>query len=173
MISGYTDSGLLIRAEAASGEVFAKTKHQFTVISDTNALVRHEKREENHTYWFFVGKKLLKLWKDSGISGASCVKMYKLKHLTLPGGFQLPIGILIQTEIPYTCNTQNLESLPWLEARCQDYLLTQMNAGRIQGGYILPVVLDDLISAECNYTCQEMIGQVRYEETVTDYGKSD
>ena len=99
--------------------------------------------------------------------------MYELRHLTLPGGFQLPIGILVQTEIPYSCNTQNLESLPWLETRCQDYLLTQMNAGRIQGGYILPTVLDDLISAACNYTCQEMIGQVRYEETVTNYGKSD
>lgn len=173
LISGYTDSGLLIRGEAASGEVFAKTQHQFSAISDASALVRQAESGEKRTYWLLVGKKLIKLWKDSGISDATCVKMYEIEYLTLPGGFQLPLGILVQKEIPYAYSTQNVESAPWLEDRCRDYLLSQMNAGRIQSGAMLPVFQEDIISAECNYTCHEMIGRVRYEETVINYGKSD
>lgn len=173
LISGYTDSGLLIRGEAASGEVFARTQHHFPAVIDSNAMVRQSKKEEKRTYWFFVGKKLIKLWKDSGISGATCVKMNSVKYVTLPGGFQLPFGFLIEKEIPFACNRQSVDSSSWQDARSREYLLTQMNAGRILSGEWQPTVDNGFITAECNYSCLEMIGQVRYEETVTNYGKND
>ena len=173
LISGYTDMGLLVRKEEAAGEIFAITNRQFSAISHTNTQIRQAETKEIHTYWFFVGKKLIKLWKDSGISGATCVKMYETKYITLPGGFRLPCGILIQKETAYACTQSNTGEVSWLEDRCQAYLLSQMNAGKVLNSRVVTSSQNDVISAICNYTCHEMIGQIRYEEIFTDYGKSN
>ncbi len=173
LISGYTDGGLFVRAEAASGEVFAITNRQISVISDQNMCKRQENKARRDTYWFFVGKKLIKLWKDSGISGATCVKMYETKYVTLPGGFQLPFGVLIQTDIPYSCIHEESESTAWLEDGCRDYIISQMNSGKILNSSMISKSQNGVMSAWCNYTCREMIGQFRYEEIITDYGKSN
>ena len=42
LISGYTDCGLSIRATGANGEVYARTRHVFSLISSLSSAVRGE-----------------------------------------------------------------------------------------------------------------------------------
>ena len=76
LISGYTNCGILIQATQAEGEVFAQTRHNLEAVTPLIYAQKGESVKTIRKYSLLIGKKRINFDKDSGISGATCDKMY-------------------------------------------------------------------------------------------------
>jgi len=167
LISGFTDCGLCIQATLADGEVYAQTERQIRAVIPTEYVKCIAQETGVKKISLIIGKKRINLWKDSGICDTTCGRMYKEYYMTLPGGFQLPIGIAVENctayeTVPETLPAQTCEEI--LSGFAQKDLSRQMIAGSIvqkeeqfreeEGIYVL----------KGTYICTEMIGRVRQEQ---------
>ncbi|MBQ4641374.1 MAG: sporulation protein YqfD [Oscillospiraceae bacterium] len=169
LISGYTDNGLTISAVKAAGEVQALTSRSLDIISPRPTAIRGEVSSVNYAYAIRIGKKLINLKKDSGISSSSCAKIYSEDYVCLPGGFQLPISFVRITEIwynDYDANQVSGENFDWVSLYAQGYLQRQMIAGEILSFKDNMVYSRDCVSQKSVYICREMIGRIKYEENI-------
>ncbi len=170
LISGYTDCGISIRAERAQGEVYAQTNREFSCIMPQNFIQRGERVGQMRKTSLIIGKNRINFSQDSGILDTGCVKMYEENYVTLPGGFVLPIAFVTETYIYYedrgSVAVGELESamLPQL---AQDYLCSQMIAGKILNSQVDISRQEDFLLLNGKYECLEMIGQERLEEIIT------
>ena len=171
LVSGYTDCGISIKATAAEAEVYAQTKHSLEVKSPLNRIVRQQQTKKKTNYSIIIGKKLIKLYKDSGISDTGCVKIYSEQYLTLPGGFQLPIALVSEEQIAYTTETQILNEdivFDQTQIQSEEYLRNTMVAGTILSAQTTKQVAEDVLFMRGDYACVEMIGQIYNEEIITE-----
>lgn len=176
LISGYTDNGLTISASRANGEVQALTNRSLEVISPITAAIRSDVCTIKHYYSIRFGKKLINLQKDSGISTISCAKIYSEEYANLPGGFRLPISVIRTTEIQYeTQQVSQFTSIDtnWISSSAQDYLRTQMIGGEILSAVDSVDQLSDCVILQGSYTCREMIGRIKYEESMYQHGENN
>ncbi len=176
LVSGYTDCGLHIRATKATGEVFAQTQREISVILPLDFTRRGTVSRVEKKYALVFGKKRINFYKDSGISDTSCDKMYAQYILTLPGGFALPLAVTVETLTYYddaALPTDHDALLVDMERYAEQYVLEQMISGVI-------LQRDQTVAADENictlhevYTCQEMIGRVRNEEMIGSHGEDN
>lgn len=174
LVSGYTDCGLSVKAEAADAEIYADTVRSLVSKTPLQYVGRCEKGSVNKKYSLQIGKKMINFFKGSGISGTSCVKMYQRYALTLPGVFELPVALVCYTESAWDAveaATADASELYWVENYLSDYLRGQMLAGSIRSSHTSETVSDSLYIRSVQYACTEMIGQVRTEEIVQNNGK--
>lgn len=167
LVSGYTDCGITIKATRAEAEIYAQTLWNLEIVTPLNVVQRWEQNDCEIKYSLLIGKNQINFFKDSGISDTSCVKMYEEHFLTLPGGFQLPIGIAREAYIYY--DTQEVQiteadSVDWLQSAAENYLQAQMVAGRILSQDVEVLLKDGVGCLSGQYACLEMIGQVKNEE---------
>ena len=176
LVSGYSDCGRCIYLTKADAEIFAQTRRPLRLSMLTEG---HKKVSVNglkRKYGLLIGKKRINFYKGSGICDTTCGRMYKEYPLTLPGGFQLPIALTLQTEIVYetiSLNTgsQNRELI--LDQFARSYLETRMIAGKVEQGDYQIVETDEALHLIGQYICTEMIGQTRSEEIVKYYEQTD
>ena len=174
LISGYTDCGLCIRAERADGEILGRTQRELTAIFPEEYDQKTEIQSEKKKFSLIIGKKQINFFKDSGISGTSCAKIYEQKYMTLPGGFRLPVSILCQTEIRY-----KTEPTVWaggealISSFAKQYVLRNTSAGILEYSSEQITQINGCIRLQGIYGCLENLGLVRMEESIPDYGKSD
>ncbi len=175
LVSGYTDCGISIKAQDAKAEIYAQTVRDLTAIGLSDPVVRGEMINKETYYSLRIGKKVIKLYKGSGISVSSCVRIYSEDCMTLPGGFELPIALQTEHRLFYsdTCNAQECDDTSWLSGYAQSYLFDQMLAGQILSAETTVDVLDGAWVFYGKYDCLEMIGRVRNEEIIEGYGKRD
>lgn len=176
LISAYTDCGLHIRAQKAEGEVFADTKHAMTVISPMEYEVKGSKQQMSTTFGIIVGKKHIKFSKESGILGAECDRIKSVRYITLPGGFQLPFGIITDTVISYdTDHIQRSEddAAAAITDFAKQHLLSGMIAGRVTEQDETIVFQDGVCLLNGNYRCNEMICRPRTEEIMQQYEQNN
>lgn len=145
LISGYLDLGLCTRAEQAEGEVYGLTRRQVHALLPASTAVSRGEREICKKYSLIIGKKRINLYSDSGILYPSCGKMTKVKPLTLPGGWQLPVSLVTE------CYTDR--DLIQQER-------SERSAGEMLEAYIRQNVQTDLVAGqirkqELELTCQE------------------
>lgn len=169
LISGYTDCGISIKATSAQGEVYGFTRHCLKTVAPDCSLERKDILNAKTCYSLIFGKKLIKLYNDSGISDTSCVKMNKVSYLRLPGGYQLPVALMSERIVTY--DTERIIVSQEKTAKlCQEqsdrYLKDQMLAGEIL--FSQPQIYTDAGRHifSCDYGCVEMIGQVYNEEII-------
>ncbi len=173
LVSGYTDCGISIAVSRAQAEIYAQTRREIEAVTPTSYIKRGEFKEETTRYSLLLGKKVINLFKDSGISDSSCVKMYKEYYLTLPGGFQLPVALMREDLIYYDLQTDSISQsneCSWLDSQCEKYILDQMVAGRILNNHKVTEYHEDIVCQYNQYACVEMIGQVRSEEIIKGNG---
>ncbi len=176
LISGYTDCGLQIRATRADGEVYAQTQRQMTALLPAGLEQKGEVQKVQQKYSLLFGKKRINFYKGSGISDTSCDKMYTQYFLTLPGGFQLPVALTVETLVFYDKMTVCAEQDAVLEDMghyCEQYLLDQMISGSIISKKRTMEASDEVYVLYEEYTCQEMIGRVKNEEIIGGNGKGN
>ena len=165
LVSGYTDCGLTIRAEGAHAEIVAQTKRSLTTVTPANCFTRGETERTTYRYCLQVGKKSIKLFKDSGISEPLCVRMYYEKPWRLPGGFILPISLQVEelryADVTYISRNQSAE---WLRNASNKYINTQMLSGRILESAYVQGIQNGLCFQDAVYDCVEYIGKVKIEE---------
>lgn len=169
LVSGYTDCGLLIKAESADAEIWGKTLRNLNAVSPINDNIRGALVHSKKRYSLRIGKNIINFCKDSGISGAECAKMYKEKVLTLPGGFQLPLALITEQTYQYDrqlLSESNSDDTTWLSRDAESYLRNQMIAGRIVDSNVSVKVLGDVYRLTGSYSCREEIGQICIEEKI-------
>ena len=175
LISGYTDLGLVVKAGRAEGEVFAETQRQLTVMTPTEYTAKKEITAIENRYSLLIGKKLINFQKDSGISPVGCGRMYVESYATLPGGFRLPVAVVLERITYYeeAAQTAREDELSWLNNAGEAITKSDMIAGEITTSNSLVHVLDDTAILRGTYRCREMIGRIHNEEIFTEYGKRD
>ena len=173
LVSGYTDCGLVISVTKADAEVVAQTMRNLDAVSLVNSSKRGDLIEKKQGYTLVFGKKQIKLFKDSGISDARCVKMYERKYLTLPGGFKLPVSLIKEQRIYYEndLNTAEQNDFAWMYDVCENYVNSQMVAGQILQKNQAVSINDELCCLQGKYECLEMIGRVQKEEILNNHGE--
>jgi len=172
LVSGYTDCGIALKYVRAEAEVYAETQRSVEALTLCQAVGRGEIQQKTQRYSLLIGKKRINFYKDSGISDTSCVKMYAKTYLMLPGNFCLPVALVTETCLYYDTDTwiaTETEDYSWLSHYSQDYLRHQMIAGSIlQSGEALNFE-EDICTFAGQYSCLEIIGQVKNEEIVQKY----
>lgn len=176
LVSGYTDCGQTVVSTRARGEIFAQTSHELTVIAPAEVGVRGAILSKKTNFSLRVGKKRINFKKGSGISDATCVKMYTQYHLTLPGGYRLPVTLIRETVLSNEVQTQlcrEEEAKLQLSDAAKEYLRQQMVALTIQDAQ--EEFLSDGITCRLigHYGCIEMIGREQSEQIGDFHGKAD
>lgn len=176
LISGYTDLGISIQATRAEGEILAQTLRQFDAVTLSEPAQRGEFIKKERKISLLIGKKLIKMFQDSGISDTTCVKMYEKHYLTLPGGFQLPVALIREEWCYYSAETvqaADSETFDWMHGFSDDYLSGHMIAGKILHSDVQVEVLDGICRLTGEYACLEMIGRIQSEEIIGKNGTND
>lgn len=167
LISGYTDLGICLRGTHAQGEIFAETQRSVGVITPSETLRRTVITRQEKKYSLIFGKFRINFFKGSGISDATCDKMYAYHYMTLPGGFQLPVALAVEESRWYDAEletTDKADATERLSDCAAEYLRQQMIAGRIVQRYEIVTALDGAYYQVGKYACYEMIGASRPEE---------
>ena len=172
LVSGYTDCGIKIQATQAEAEIFAQTYRTLQTVSLTSSTKRGVCTGQKTKYSLLVGKKLINFYKDSGIYDATCAKIYEQNYITLPGGFALPVALITETWTYYETEAVacKADEFSWTHYAAEEYLLDQMVAGEIVSTDTSMQITGDLCLLQGRYICVEMIGQIKNEETIDEYG---
>ena len=173
LVSGYTDCGIAIRAGRAEGEVYARTKRHLEAVVLISGQVNAAKTVTEKKYAIIIGKNRINFYKGSGISGATCDKIHSEYYMTLPGGFTLPISLMIEDWIvAQTCvspiSAEDAQMM--LSDFARWYLKEQMIAGHISGREQTFSHNDDVAVLKGSYACEEMIAKVKNEEIILPNG---
>ena len=160
LISGYTDCGIVLRAQQASGEVFALTRREITVRWSAQAGMAESQEKPKRLLCLLIGKKRINLCLNSRIWDPTCGRMYKEFYLTLPGGFRLPLGIGINTVVPRRITAANEPPAQSPAEWVRTVLGNSMVSGRILDS-------DETLADNgmvCRYLCREMIAATQCEQ---------
>ena len=174
LISGFYEEGILTHGCRAEGEIFALTNRKHTLISPREYSLRTNWGEKHTCVGIRIGKKLINLCNHSGIYGVSCVKMYLEECWVLPGDLALPIAWTFTTYVRSDLSQREIsdeDDIFWMSDAAREYAVSQMTAGEILTEKVRTVITDNTAYFYADYTCREMIGQVRQEEIVEQYAK--
>lgn len=166
LISGYTDTGLVVRAELAEGEVRAVTQYQISALAPRYEIRKSAVLSQKAKWSLQIGKKQINLRFSSGNFDTGCGKIYKEYNLSLPGGFRLPISLIKESVIQHTISdimTEPDEGL--IKDLLSNYLTDTMIAGKILNAEASVISSDDVCILNGKYICEEMIGKLRYRES--------
>ncbi len=169
LVSGYLDCGTVIKTTKADAEISALTSYKLTLVTPKAAVIRGGVIREKKEYAILFGKKLIKITNDSGNLGATCAKIYDEKYLQLPAGFSLPIALVKQTSYYYEEVEDAIASADaqqWLSSFAESYLQRNMIAGKILSAQTEVVQTQEACRLMGNYACEEMIGQIKYEQMI-------
>ena len=175
LISGYTDCGICLRVEQAEGEVYGRTIRNLSVIMPSEYLGRTIQIEQRYKISLLIGKKRINLWKDSGIQEATCDRMYEEYYMILPGGFRLPVALVVETYSAWQLTKSPMDdgtAEELLNTFARAYLTGQMVAGAIQGEETEMIVSDGICQMDGQYVCIEMIGSMQREQIGEHNGKA-
>lgn len=176
LVSGYSDCGRCIYGTRADAEIYAQTKHTMSISSLPKTIKREHRLEFSKKIGLIIGKKRINFYKGSGISDATCVRMYMEYPLTLPGGFQLPISFCVQEETSYasvSTDADPVKSEAIMKTSALTYLHSQMVAGVVVQENYQVTEWDGAVHMLGLYTCDEMISQTRNEEIIINYEQTD
>ena len=169
LVSGYTDCGLLVKTSCADAEVNALTFRRLDMISPYASKTKRDLSGRTVRYSLRIGKKVINLYKDSGILGSTCDKIYLEESVVLPGGYTLPVSVIKETISFYTDTQQTAttdETKDWLLDAAEAYLQGEMIAGQIVSAETERNYGIDAAFLHGQYACLEMIGQLKYEDTL-------
>ncbi len=174
LVSGYTDLGLIVKAQRAEADIFARTQRSLQVLTLPQYQAKIRIKQRDNRYSLLIGKKLINFHKDSGISPMGCGRMYSESYATLPGGFRLPLAFVWEQITYYEqlpCQDEDEDRFLWLQQAGQEIIHSEMIAGQILQSDTEILIQDDVSCLYGTYRCREMIGRIRNEEALTDYGE--
>ena len=176
LISGYTDCGIKVQAQVAKGEVYAYTHREIELLALYPAQKKGNVLSVHRCIALKFGKKEINLCNHSGIYSACCDKMYLEEYWTLPGGYQLPVALIrfvCFLREPLDPNVDMDTVTQFVNETAEAYLDQQMIAGKILTKETTGVSCDDFYMFTGSYACKEMIGQLKYEETIIKHAEDN
>jgi similar to stage IV sporulation protein len=172
LISGYSDRGLFVRGEIAEGEVFGQTERSVTAYLPDEVRLRAETVASDKNFFLILGKKRVFFSKGSGISPATCGKMYEEHYMVLPGGIPIPIGIGVEETVWSQMEERNVsseEAETVLTEQAQRLLSRRMISGTVLSREVSLSEVDGAYFFMGRYRCREMIGITHIEENFDRY----
>ena len=176
LVSGYTDCGLSIQATRAKAEIYAMTNRELSALLPADWTRKGDVTGKEKKYSLLIGKKRIKFGKNSGILTGTCGKMTEIHHLTLPGGFVLPLGWAVETITYYQPQEFSISPEEAQAELCRfstDYLTKTMVAGEIMDHQEQLESLENAYQMTGEYACQEMIARQQNGEIFKTNGKAD
>ena len=172
LISGLTDCGIAVKAQAAQGEVTALTSRTVWSVTPENRYVRGDAQKKFIRRSLILGKKRIKLWFGSGIWDAGCDRMYQEYPLILPGGFRLPVALAVDTLT--VCSIQedavsSEEANAQLRAYADQALGQEMLGGTIRQRTETLSQDRGVYGLTGYYSCQEVISRPQWEQIGDTY----
>lgn len=146
----------------ADAEIYALTLHQIEAEYPSQWQEKAYTGKVSRAYSILVGRKQIKIFGNSRISGTSCDKMTEVKYLTLPGGYTLPLALVVETG---HCYESSQVQIPSGEAEqvLSDFgihaVLDDMVAGQILNSSLDYEDQGDTYAVNAVYSCQEMISR--------------
>ena len=122
------------------------------------------------------GKKRINFYKGSGISDTSCVKMVTQYQLSLPGGYRLPISLILETTELFRTEAgiyPKTNVSAQLTAFAKDYLSHHTIALVILGSEERMYASGSAYEFHGRYRCIEMIGREQRKQIGDFHGKAD
>ena len=174
--SGYTDCGGVTTAGRAQGEIFAQTRREMAAVTPSEVMLRTEISGVQTNFSLQIGKKRINFYKGSGISDGSCVKMSTQYHLTLHGGYRLPVTLIKESIVRYEIQPQPVEeerAMELLSGFMRGYLRSQLVALTIVDAEETLQLGDGCWRMDGAYACSEMIGRELGEQIGDLHGKTD
>lgn len=162
LISGFTDLGLCHHVERAEGEVYGLTRRTIRAVLPEQMLTREENGAPVKKYALIFGKKRINFYSDSGILYIGCGKMTKIRYLRLPGGWTLPVGLVVEEYTPAVLTGAERWEPPareTLSAMSVLFMKNAMTAGTVLDRTETVSRGDQMIVLTAEYECQEMIGR--------------
>lgn len=174
LISGMNKCGEIMLMTRAEGEVFATTERALVIKTIPATMKRTQLQHSQIRIRIILGKNLINLFKDSGILDSSCVKIGTRYDLRLPKGHVLPVSLYCESISAYSIDSVNQgdEQYRWLLQQGAAYIADQMIAGEIINSTFELFSDQTVIEYRVNYSCKEMIGQIKKEELFCLYGKN-
>lgn len=169
LVSGYLDCGIVTKTTQADAEINALTFRDVEVISPNAVVVKEAKQRTTTNYALRIGKKLIKFYKDSGNLDTSCGKIYLEEYIHLPGGFRLPIAVVKEIDVGYVEVKDELpapDTGQWIKDFAYDHLKKTMISGEIISADVDVKPYAGVLLLQGRYACKEMIGQIKYEESI-------
>lgn len=171
LISGYADLGICQKGTQAKGQIMGLTERDLTVITP----VVYEKRgrlvSTDHRFSLQIGKKRINFYKDSGILGTTCARIYERWYVSLPGGFVLPVSVIKQTSTVYESQQSKLDAAVGIADFAKQYLLDHMVSGQILASSDQLEQKEQTCIFYGHYACSESLGVIKIEEISEQYGK--
>lgn len=160
LVSGYADVGLDIIRTQPKAEIYALTTRTVNLCALCRGAERNVHSSVKKNYSIQIGKNFLKMYNGSGIYPPGCVKMYDRIECILPGGFVLPISLIVET-VTYAELTKSVvdtcQEHPWMKDFSGQYISSQMVAGSILTGDARVSCRDGVAYVDGMYVCREMI----------------
>lgn len=169
LVSGYTDHGICIVGTQAKAEIYGETVRTISLVYPINYTSKRNVRPTKKKFSLIIGKKRINFSKESGIYGTTCDKIYEEKYMTLPGGFQLPFGIGIETHSIYETASQIIDPSAHITNLAESFLMQQLITGKIITSNYLITQAPQHYRLDGIYNCLELIGITRTEENITTY----
>ena len=169
LVSGYLDYGLITKTTQANAEIKALTFREMEIIAPSATMQRGECIRTSTRYSLRIGKKLIKFFKDSGNLNVTCGKIYLEEYIRLPGNFRLPIAVIKETFLFYGESydeTAGSDTEDWMTRFAQDHLKKSMISGEIISNDSEIIYIEDACHLYGKFVCMEMIGQVKFEQTI-------
>lgn len=175
LVSEYLDVGLHVKQIPVKAEIMGLTNRNISIVTPNCFRNQAVSTKESVQFSLRIGKNIIKFYKGSGISSATCDKIYMEKSVTLPGGFTLPVSFICVRVVEYQTRLQTEEKLhnyQWMADYGQHYLTQQMLAGKILYQDESFQMTGDTCQYFAHCVCLEMIGKYKFEEKVKQYGEN-
>ena len=164
LVSGYIDCQTHTQVTRADAEIYAMTRYAMEAVYPAQWYVQQPTGCTLRTAWLLLGKQRIKIFGNSGISPGTCDKMTNMQWVSLPGGYILPVGFMIET-----ASETKLEAImigaetarDAMEAYFQQTVLSSMIAGRILEEKTSLRESGTVYRMSGEFICSEMIARQR------------
>ena len=167
LVSGYEDYGLFVRRVCASGEIYARTWYEGTLVTPAYRRVKTYTGRQWQVVSLILGRKRINLSGNSRISYDSCDKMISVKRLKLPG-YEFPAALEIAVYREYTLSREKKSPASGQEELRRAWitrLRSSMVAGTVEETTGTFLAQEELLVYRAESICNEMIArQVPLEE---------
>lgn len=163
LVSAYTDFGFKTQVTAARAEIYAETVRQAVCVLPETKTVKDGRTAARCAVSLLVGRRRISLF-GAAMPERACEKETKIRYLTLPGGFSLPLGIAITRICEYdtreeTLRAQNAEKQ--LLEQVQADAKRDMIAGTVRDCSVRTEQSGGCIRLYASLRCEEMIARMR------------
>lgn len=174
LVSGVEDLGIATRIVGAEAEIYAFTSRNVTAVLPENTLARGAQGRSTRKISLQIGKKRINLHSGSGILPMTCGKMTTVKSLTMPGGWELPVKLVIEEYTSWDTGLISRENPEALLAQAARRALTESGvACTVLTARQELTQTGERFELQCRCECREMIARLRDAADVEGDTKDD